>query len=53
MDEDDIEELKEEKEEHEDKDENDLSKKQVEKIKVNGIQKADLNKKIELKFKKL
>lgn len=47
MDEDDIEELKEEKEEHEDKDENDLSKKQVEKIKVNGIQKADLNKKID------
>ena len=47
MDEDDIEELKEEKEEHEDKDKNDLSKKQVEKIKVNGIQKADLNKKID------
>lgn len=47
MDEDDIEELKEEKEEHEDKDENDLSKKQVKKIKVNGIQKADLNKKID------
>lgn len=47
MDEDDIKELKEEKEEHEDKDENDLSKKQVEKIKVNGIQKADLNKKID------
>lgn len=47
MDEHDIEELKEEKEEHEDKDENDLSKKQVEKIKVNGIQKADLNKKID------
>lgn len=47
MDEDDIKELKEEKEEHEDKDENNLSKKQVEKIKVNGIQKADLNKKID------
>lgn len=39
-----IEELKEEKEEQKDKDENDLSKKQSEKIKVSGVQKADLNK---------
>lgn len=44
MDKSDIEELKEEKEEQKDKDENDLSKKQAEKIKVNGVQKADLNK---------
>lgn len=44
MDKSDIEELKEEKEEQKDKDENDLSKKQSEKIKVNGVQKADLNK---------
>lgn len=39
-----LEELEYEKEERKDKDENDLSKKQVEKIKVNGIQKVDLNK---------
>lgn len=44
MDKSDIEELKEEKEEQKDKDENDLSKKQSEKIKVNDVQKADLNK---------
>ncbi len=47
MDKSEIEKLKEEKEEHEDKDENDLSKKQAEKIKVNGIQKADFNKKVD------
>lgn len=49
MDKSEIEELKEEKEEQKDKnkDENDLSKKQTEKIKVNGIQKADLNKKVD------
>ncbi|MBQ2937698.1 MAG: hypothetical protein IJE05_02290 [Clostridia bacterium] len=39
-----IEELKDEQEDRKDKDENNLSKKQTEKIKVNGIQKADLNK---------
>ena len=44
MDKEEIEELNEEKEEREDKDENDLSEKQSEKIKVNGIQKANLNK---------
>lgn len=44
MDKEEIEELKEEKEQREESDENDLSKKQAEKIKVNGIQKADLNK---------
>ena len=44
-----IEELKEEKEEQKDKNKNEnvLSKKQTEKIKVNGIQKADLNKKVD------
>ena len=47
MDENEIEELKKEKEVEKDKDENDLSKKQAEKIKVNGIQKADLNKKVD------
>ena len=49
MDKSEIEEIKEEKEEQKDKnkDENDLSKKQTEKIKVNGIQKADLNKKVD------
>lgn len=49
MDKSEIEELKEEKDEQKDKnkDENDLSKKQIEKIKVNGIQKADLNKKVD------
>lgn len=47
MDKSEIEELKEEKEENKDKDENDLSKKQTDKIKVNGIQKADLNKKVD------
>ena len=49
MDKSEIEELKKEKEEQKDKnkDENDLSKKQTEKIKVNGIQKADLNKKVD------
>ena len=35
------------KEEREDKDENDLSEKQAEKVKVNGIQKANLNKKVD------
>lgn len=45
MDEDKIEELQDEEEElEEDKDENDLSEKQADKIKVNGIQRADLNK---------
>ena len=44
MDESEVEELKEEEREQENKDENDLSEKQAEKIKVNGIQKADLNK---------
>lgn len=39
-----IEELKDEKEKRNGKDENNLSKKQVEKIKVGGVQKADLNK---------
>lgn len=38
-----IEKLEDEKEEIKDKDKNNLSKKQAEKIKVNGIQKADLN----------
>lgn len=49
MDKSEIEELKEEKEEQKDKnkDENILSKKQTEKIKVNGIQKTDLNKKVD------
>lgn len=47
MDKDEIEKLKEEKEERKDKDEGNLSKKQAEKIKVNGIQKADLNKKVD------
>lgn len=47
MDKSEIEELKEEKEENENKDENDLSKKQTEKIKVSGVQKADLNKKVD------
>lgn len=45
MDKSEIEELKAEKEEQKDKD--DLSKKQTEKIKVRGIQKADLNKKVD------
>ena len=45
MDKSEIEELKEGKEEQKDK--NDLSRKQTEKIKVNGIQKADLNKKVD------
>ncbi len=44
MDEKEIEELKEEKKEFDGKDESDLSKKQTDRIKVNGIQKADLNK---------
>lgn len=44
MDEEEIEELQEEKQDMADKDENDLSEKQTENIKVNGIQKADLNK---------
>lgn len=39
-----LEKLENEKKERKDKDENNLSKKQTEKIKVNGIQKADLNK---------
>lgn len=47
MDKSEIEKLEEEKEEKKDKDENDLSKKQTNKIKVNGIQKADLNKKVD------
>ena len=47
MDKEEIEELDEEKEEREDKDENDLSEKQTEKIKVNGIQKANLDKKVD------
>lgn len=47
MDKADIEELKEGKEEQEDKDKNELSKKQTNKIKVNGIQKVDLNKKVD------
>ncbi len=49
MDKSEIEELKEEKEEQKDKNKNEnvLSKKQTEKIKVNGIQKADLNKKVD------
>ena len=41
------EELAEVKEENKDKDENDLSEKQTEKIKVNGLQKVDLNKKVD------
>lgn len=44
MDESEIEELQEEKEEKKDKKEDDLSEKQTDKIKVNGIQKVDLNK---------
>ncbi len=47
MDKKEIEELNEEKEERENKDEQDLSEKQTEKIKVNGIQKADLKKKVD------
>lgn len=47
MDKSEIEELKEEKEEQKEKNKNDLSRKQTEKIKVNGIQKADLNKKVD------
>lgn len=47
MDKDDIEKIKEDKEEIKDKDEGNLSEKQTEKIKVNGIQKADLNKKVD------
>lgn len=47
MDKDHIEKLKEKKEETRDKDEGNLSKKQTEKIKLNGIQKADLNKKVD------
>lgn len=47
MDKSEIEKLEEEKEEKKDKDENDLSKEQTDKIKVNGIQKADLNKKVD------
>lgn len=47
MDKSEIEELKEEKEEQKGKNKNDLSRKQTEKIKVNGIQKADLNKKVD------
>lgn len=48
MDKQEIEELKEEKENKEDKEkENKLSEKQTEKIKVNGIQKVDLNKKVD------
>ena len=44
MDKTEIEELKKEKEEQKDNDEDDLSKKQSEKIKVSGVQRADLNK---------
>lgn len=44
MDESETEELEEEDKERENKDENDLSEKQTEKIKVSGIQRADLNK---------
>lgn len=44
LNEDEIEELRDEKENQENKDEKNLSKKQSEKIKVNGVQKADLNK---------
>lgn len=44
MDQDELQELSEEEQDREDKDENDLSEKQTQKIKVNGIQKADLNK---------
>lgn len=47
MDKSEIEELKEEKEEQKGKNKNYLSRKQTEKIKVNGIQKADLNKKVD------
>lgn len=47
MDKEEIEKLNEEKEEREDKDENDLSEKQAEKVKVSGIQKANLNKKVD------
>lgn len=49
MDAEETEELKEEKEENKDKDENDLSEKQTEKIKINGIQKADLDRKVDAK----
>lgn len=47
MDKEEIEELDEEKEKREYKDENDLSEKQTEKIKINGIQKANLDKKVD------
>lgn len=49
MDENEIGELKEEKESEKDKDENenDLSKKQAEKIKVSGVQRADLEQKVD------
>ena len=47
MDKDEIEELKEEKEGRSDKDENDLSENQIKRIKINGIQKANLNKKVD------
>lgn len=48
MDKQEIDELKKEKENKKDKKkENDLSKKQTDKIKVNGIQKVDLNKKVD------
>lgn len=47
MDKSEIEKLEEEKEEKKDKDENHLSKKQTDKIKISGIQKADLNKKVD------
>lgn len=47
MDKEEIEKLKEEKEQSKNKDDNDLSKKQADKIKVNGIQRADLNKKVD------
>lgn len=42
-----VEELKEEKEEKKGKDEEDLSKKQADNIKVNGIQETNLNKKVD------
>lgn len=44
MDKAEIEDLQNEKENNKNKDENDLSKKQTEKVKISGIQKADLNK---------
>ena len=47
MDNDEIKELQEEKEEQKDKKDNNLTEKQTERIKVNGIQKADLNKKVD------